>query len=808
MRFSQSESLDMLRSYVKIAVRSLLRDKLTTLTNLAGMSIGMAVALVLLLWVADELSFNDNFAGHDRIARVLQNVTKNGEVVTWRDVPVPLSDELRRNYGSDFEAIVLVNRQSELLSVGNKILTKYGLYAEPDFFKLFSTWLISGRDDQLTGTSGIYLSESVARTYFGESDALGRSMTITSSGSDGGPIEVLVAGVYEDFPTHSAFGGTDYIAPWDVQGTKPWIRNREEPWKYNFVEVYVKINDATSFDSASSRIKDARLLKVSSEVAKMKPALFLFPMDDWHLFADFKNGKKAGGRIQYVWLFGAIAGFILVMACINFMNLTTAKSERRAKETGVRKSIGSGRSQLIVLFLTESALVTLMSFFIAVALVVVALPAFSAFADKDISIPWLDPLFWSMTFISCGVITILCGLYPATYLSSIAAIDALKGTYRSKRSATTLRRGLVVVQFSISVVLVVVTTTVSQQIQFAMDRPTGYDRDALITVPVITDVIHNHMDAFQERLTKGGAVVSIAEASDPPTVRSYTTTSIKWQGKDPDLVAGFTAFAVSQQYGKTIGWQLKLGRDYRQDNLSDTTGIIINEAAMKYMGFGDPIGQKIQWFDDQYTIIGVVHNVIHESPYQVVQPALYTLNTYPGRVIIMRTDGKTELPSVVGQIASAFKEFNPGEPFSYQFVSDEYLKKFGSEEYIGRLTRIFSGLAIFISCLGLVGLVSYVAERRTKEIGIRKVLGASVMNIWMMLSGEFVLLVMIAGVVAVPLGHYAIHSWLERYDYRIDFTGWLFVQAILLVLVATLIAASYRTIKAARRNPVKSLRSE
>lgn len=745
--------------------------------------------------------------GHDQIARVIQNVTKNGEVVTWRHVPMPLSEELRKHYGSDFEAIAhITGLQAELLSVGSKVLTKHGRYAEPDFFKLFSIKLISGREDQLTGTSSIFLSESLATAYFGDADPIGKTMALTSLDSD--PIAVSVVGVYEDFPTQSDFDGTDYIAPWDIQMSTSWVRGMDDPWKYNFVELYVKIKGFASFASTGAKIKDARLLRVSNEVAKMKPALILFPMNDWHLYADFKNGKNVGGRIQYVLLFSTIGFVILIMACINFMNLTTARSERRAKEVGVRKSIGSVRRQLIALFITESALITFLSFFAALILIFTTLPSFSVLADKHLLIPWSDPSFWLLALGSCCVITVLCGIYPALYLSSISAMDALKGTYRSRKSATTLRRSLVVIEFTISIVLIVVSITVSRQLQFAMDRPIGYDRNALITVPVITDNIHKHFDAFTEKLVTSGAILSIAEASDAPTDRSYITTSIYWQGKDPDLISGFAAFNVSKEYGTTVDWRIKLGRDFHQDNLSDSTGIIINEAAMKYMGFNDPVGHEIQWNDDKYKIIGVVNNVIHESPYQLVQPAVYTMLTDPGEVLIMRTNSAAEISTVISQIESTFNEIDPSEPFSYQFVEDAYNNKFGSEEHVKRLAQVFSILAIFIGCLGLFGLISYIAEQRTKEIGIRKILGASVLKIWLMLLGDFVLLILVAGVISIPLGYYFITTWLENYDYRITFTWFVFVEAIFAVLLATLFTASYQTIAAAYRNPVKSLRSE
>lgn len=802
----QAGFLVMVGGYIKVAARSILKNKLISAINIVGLSIGMAVSMILVLWVWDEVSINHDYVDHDKIGRVFQNVLKNGEVVTWKVVPVPLAEELRKNYSSDFDYVAHVTvLQEDLVGIDNIVFTKHGRYVEPDFFKLFSIKLIRGKIDQLNGTGTIYLSASTAKSYFGDANPLDKTMSLT--GSQTGPVNVVVAGVYEDFPQQSYFGGTDFIAPWDIMMTVPAIKEMEDPWRQNFVELYVRVKDFTSFPSASSKIKDARLVNVNEEVAKMKPELFLHPMDMWYLYSEFKNGKNSGGRIQYVWLFSAIGIFILVMACINFMNLTTAQSERRAKEVGVRKSIGSFRSQLIIRFFTESFLITLFSFFIALFLILAALPWFGTLAGKPITIPFADPFFWIISFISCCIVALVCGSYPAIYLSSITAIEALKGLYRSAKSAALLRRILVVLQFSIAVILIVVTITVSQQIRFAMDRPVGYDRNALICVPVKTDAIHRHIDAFREKVTKDDRVASVAEADDMPTVRSYLTTGISWQGKDPSIISGFAAFSVSKEYGETVGWKIKHGRDFYQESFSDTSSIIINEAAMKSMGFIDPIGQELQWWDSNYRIVGVIENMIHESPYQAMQPSVYTLLTDPGFLII-RLNSKADLEKTLTQIEAAYKEFNPDEPFNYQFVEDEFRKKFDAEEHVKKLTSIFSTLAVFISCLGLFGLVAYIADQRTKEIGVRKVLGASVINIWILLSKDFVSLVLISCVIAVPFGYYAISSWLENYDYRITFTWTIFAQATLSVLIVTLLTSSYQTIVAALRNPVKSLRAD
>lgn len=801
---ARSPSFDIYRGYFKTAIRSLLRNKLISAINILGLSVGMSVALLLCLWVLNKLSFNRDYDGYDRTARVLQHVNRNGEVATWRHVPYPLAEELRKDYASDFELISNVYSQYELLSFDTRGSTRNGKYAERDFFKLFSVKLISGSENQLQGTSSIFLSQSAATAYFGSADPLGKAMTLKSQDAD---LDVLVAGVYEDFPMHVDMAGTDYIAPWDIVLTKDWITAMEDPWTQNFVELYVRIKDFASFEGASNRIKDAKLRRVDAEVAKMKPELFLHPMDDWHLRNEFKNGKNAGGRIQYVWLFGAIGVFILMMACVNFMNLATAQSERRSREVGVRKSVGSLRKQLIALFFTESLLITLLAFAVTLLSVPVSLPFFNTLTQTHIGIPLGTPLFWLSALLSCLVIAIVCGSYPAIHQSSIHAIDALKGRYRSGKPAATLRRALVVVQFTISVVLLVMTITVTNQIEFAMNRPVGYDRAALVTVPVRTNALHAHFDAFSRKLTNDGSVISVAEASAPPTARYSLTTKISWPGKDPNTISAFAAFPVSKQYGRTVGWKIRHGRDFREDIESDTTSIIINEAAMKHMGLQDPVGSVIQWWGDNFSVIGVVDDLMHESPFQAIQPSVYTLLDGSG-VLIIRMNPVTEVSAALDHIESTFKEFNPEEPFSYQFVEDDYARKFDAEKDVKRLAVVLSVLAIVISCLGLLGLVSYVAEQRTKEIGIRKVLGASALNIWMMLSKDFVVLIAISGVIAIPVGYYLIDSWLANYEYRIAFTWFIFVEALLTVLFITLLTASYQTILSACRAPVRSLRSE
>ena len=794
----------MLKNYLKTAWRNLLRNRASSFINISGLAIGMAVAVLIGLWIYDELSFNKNFKNHNRIAKVIQNVSNNGEVQTWMSVPYPLAEELRKNYGSDFKQVVLsTGINDHILSHDDKKLTKSGAFFEKNAPELFTMKMLRGNLNSLSDPSSIILSASSARAYFGNDDPLNKVMKIDNQ------MTVKVSGVYEDFPRNSSFADVNFMSTWDLlyNGT-PWIKTMEDPWRPNAFVVYVQLTDNADVNKVSAKIKDVKLKKVNAQLAKKKPALFLHPMDNWHLYSEYKNGVNAGGAIQYVWMFGIIGVFVLLLACINFMNLSTARSEKRAKEVGIRKTVGSLRKQLILQFFNESLLTVFFSFVLALTLAQLTLPFFNTVADKTMSIPWSSPLFWIMGIGFTLFTGLIAGSYPAFYLSSFKPVKVLKGTFKAGRFAAIPRKVLVVLQFTVSVTLIIGTIIVYRQIQFAKDRPVGYTREGIVTIPMITDNVHNHFAAVKDELVHAGVIVSMTESGSPTTGVWNSSSGFSWPKKDPNLSIDFGNVSVAWDYGKTVGWTIKEGRDFSKEFGSDSSAFIINEAAAHFMGLEKPIGETVTWFGTPFTVIGVVKNMVMNSPYDEVRPVIYNLSNEAGGVILAKINPNSSTKDALSNIEKVFKKFNPEQPFEYRFTDEEYAKKFGNEERIGKLAGFFAALAIAISCLGLFGLTSFVAEQRKKEIGVRKILGASVFNLWTLLSKDFVTLVLISFLVAIPMAYYFMHNWLQNYQYRTAMSWWVFLAAGCGALTITLVTVSFQSIKAALTNPVKSLRTE
>ncbi|WP_338876452.1 ABC transporter permease [Spirosoma sp. SC4-14] len=812
--YPQPTNTTMLRNYLKIAFRTLAKHKGYSAINMAGLSVGMAVALLIGLWLWDELSFNKYHEHYDRIAQVKQHVLNNGEVQTWNTAPFPLAEELRRNYGSDFKRVVLAREDgSHILSSGDIKFSERGVYFEPQVTEMLSLKMLKGSRNGLREPGSILLSESVAKAFFGDVDPMNKLIKIDNN------LSVKVTGVYEDLPRNSFFHEVSFMAPWDLYyNNTEWVRTMADPWRPNAFQVFVQLADQADFDKVSFKIRDAKLKRVSKELAKKKPALFLHPMSQWHLYSEFKDGVNVGGKIQYVWLFGIIGVFVLLLACINFMNLSTARSEKRAKEVGIRKAVGSVRTQLIYQFLFESLLIVFFSLLLALLWVQLLLPTFNEVADKELRILWTNPIFWSICLGFSALTGLIAGSYPAFYLSSFNPVQILKGTgpslrFKVGRLASLPRQVLVVVQFTVSVTLIIGTIIVFRQIQFARNRPIGYESNGLISVPMVTADIHKHFDAVKRELLQTGAISEMAESSSPPTEVWNSSSSIDWKGKDPNLSVDFSIVEASHDYGKTIGWTIKEGRDFSRDFLTDSSGIILNEAAVKFMGLnnrngGLPVGETIRWFDQPFKVIGVVKDLVIQSPYEQVKPTVFHLANYAGAVTILKINPQRSASEALGQIETVFKKFNPSQPFDYQFVDEEFGRKFGNEERIGKLASFFAVLAIFISCLGLFGLASFIAEQRTKEIGVRKVLGASVANLWGLLSVDFIRLVIISCIIATPIAYYSLHEWLQKFTYHTSIPWWIFAASSIGALVITLATVSFQAIKAALMNPVKSLRSE
>ncbi|HKZ67367.1 MAG TPA: ABC transporter permease [Chitinophagaceae bacterium] len=797
----------MIKNHFKIAWRNLIRNKSYSAINIGGLAVGMAVAMLIGLWIYDELSFNKAHKNYVRIAHVMRHSFHLGEKQTGgTNSPIPLGTKLHSSLGNNFTYIVRATKTLDYtLSNGEKAFTQSGRFMEPDAPKMFTLNMVQGHLEGLKEINSILLSETVAKKIFGDTDPINKVITIDTR------IDVKVTGVYEDFKRNSAFNDVSYIAPFDLYiSFNPWTQKLNDNWRDNSFPLYVQIAPQTSFEDISAKIKDVMLPHLDEESKADKPEVFLHPMAKWHLYSNFKNGVNIMSEpLKFVWFYGIIGIFVLFLACINFMNLSTARSEKRAKEVGIRKAIGTLRMQLINQFLSESLLFTLFSFVISLVIVQLLLPWFNNVSGKGIAILWTNPWFW-LSGIAFTIFTaILAGSYPAFYLSSFQPIKVLKEFTKGGSSAAISRKILVVFQFTISITLIIGTFIVYHQIQYSKNRPVGYDRNDLIVTPKLTG-LQGKSEVLRSELLRTGVVIEVAESSSPLTSVGSNDTGFDWEGKDPALDKDMGSLRVSYEYGKTIGWQFINGRDFSRKFTTDSTGFVINETAAKLMGFANPIGETVRCKfireGENFKILGVVKDMVMESPFEPVRPSVFFLGRC--RWIYLKINPQISTHAAMPKIEAAFKKIIPTVPFDYKFVDDEYAAKFIAEERISNLASFFAILAIFISCLGLFGLASFVAEQRTKEIGIRKVLGASVLNLWKMLSKEFVALVIISCLIAIPIAWYFLNQWLQNYNYRIEISWWIFAAVGAGALIITLLTVSFQAIKAAISNPVKSLRTE
>lgn len=795
----------MYKSYLTLAWRNLLRNQGYSAINIGGLAVAMTIAMLIGMWVWDELSFDSDHKNYRSLVQVMQQVTVDGKVITGYAVPRPLEFAMRESYGSDFTAISMSTWTSRhILSWNNNSFTQPGAFVQVDFPGMIDIDMISGTRDGLQDPTSILLSASVAKAMFGDRDPVNETIRVDER------LDVKVKGVYRDFPDNSSFNELKFLSSWELQASsQEWMKRALDRWDNNSFQLFAQMAPGTDLATLEEKVKPVRV--IHSKDSTFKPEVILHPMTDWHLHSNWENGVKTGGEIELVWMFGIIGAAVLLLACINFVNLATARSEKRAREVGIRMTIGSVRSQLIQQFLSESFLVVLLAFLLALGAAQVALPWFNRLADKTISIDWGQPLFWLVCLSFVLITSLLAGLYPAFFLSSFRPVNALKSSFKTGRLGSLPRKALVVFQFTISIILLIGTLIIYDQIQYSKNRPIGYDRDGLISLPIMSPDIFGKFEALHLELKNSGAAVAVAESSSPLTEIFNNTNSFSWAGKDPDLQSSdFGVIGVSLDYGKTIGWKIKEGRDFSNEFPTDSLAMIINEASVKFIGAQNPVGMEITRGDEKFHVIGVVKDIITESPYREVRPMIYGLDvkTESANYINVKLNPARSTSESIARIESVMKRFTPSAPFLYRFLDEEYGKKFSMEERIGNLAYVFTFLAVFISCLGLVGLASFVAEQHTKEIGIRKVLGATVVQLWSRLSFGFIALVAISSVVAVPLGYYAMTKWLEKYPYHIDISWLTIVVSVTGALGVAIITVSYQTIKAARMNPVKSLKSE
>lgn len=800
----------MYKNYLKVGYRSLLRNKGYSSINIIGLAVGMAVSMLIGLWVQDELSFDQYHRNHDRIAQVMEHQTLNDQVSTQPALPIPLKAELLSKYGEDFESAILAFwRQGLIISHNDIKLTSDGNFMGSDVIDMFSIKMLKGGNDALIEPGSIIISESLSKNIFKDSDPIGELMKIDNE------MNVMVTGVYEDAPKNSSFHGLSWIAPWKLWETsQEWVRNsaNSSDWNNNSFQVYVTMAEHANMNDVSKKIKSAKYNNVNEGQQAQKPELFLHPMNEWHLRSAWKNGIQEGGLMQFVVLFGMIGALVLILACINFMNLSTAQSERRSKEVGIRKAIGSFRGQLINQFLTESFLVVLISFTLAIIIVPLVMPSFNNLVDKDLFIPFRDVYFWGISLGFILMTALLAGSYPALYLSSFRPIAVLKGTFKTAGSPLLFRKVLVVFQFTTSIALIIGTILVQQQIQHTKDRPMGYDVDGTIMIWSNSEGFKGKFDLLRNELKNLDAIVEMSESSSPLTNIFSRISSLSWEGKNPDYITNFGWIEVTPEYGNTIGWEIAKGRDFSREFASDSESMIINKKAADEMGMTDPIGKVVKWGSDEYAkrfqVMGVVNNMLVESPFDEVSPMIFTMSKSDMNCMTLKLNPNKSASTSLTIIEDVFKKHISSIPFDYRFTDQEHGMKFAAEEKIGKLSGIFAVLAIVISCLGIFGMASFVAEQRTKEIGVRKVLGASVFGIWKMLANGFVLLVGVSFLIAIPIAFFTLSDWLEGFEYRTDIHWSIFAMAGLGALLITMITVSYHAISSALSNPLDSLRSE
>ena len=796
----------MYKSYFKISYRNLLKNRGYSAINVIGLSIGMSVALLIGLWVHDELTFNRSFENYSRVAKIMvHHYNFQEETFTGSVMPPGLGTQLRDNFSNHFEKVAIARSRPEIiiLSNGTDQFSADGLFIQQDGPSIFSLEMLEGSQGGLTDMNTILLSRSLALKLFGKEDVTGESVNYD------GRKELTVAGVYADLPANTSIAGMEFMAPFELY-IDGW--SDVNVWDNYFTEVFVQLSENTSANSSSELIEELLLSRIEGPGKRL---LFVEPMANWHLHSSFENGVRVTGqRMKFVWIFGLVGLFVLALACINFTNLSTARSEKRAKEIGVRKSVGSGKRQLIGQFLTEALLIAYISLTVSVVLIYAGMPLFNQIAGKDLSVPVGETWFWLSSFIVATFTGLMAGSYPAFYLSAISPIRSLKGTYKAGKLAALPRKLLVIFQFSISIILIIGTLIIYNQINYVKARPVGYDQSNLIMLVKRTSDMYNKYDVFKNSFQQSGAVTAIGEATYPLDNTLGNNDGFGWEGKNQDFNPSFNTVKINYDYGHAIGWEIIEGHDFSRDFPGDVrNAVIITESAKELMGFEEAVGKELT-FNNEYfsepriTIVGVVKDMIKGNPFEDPKPAIMFLSDDPLFWMFLRLNDQLSIAEALTRIEQVIKEVAPNAPFDYNFVDEAYDAKFRSEERIGQLITFFAVLAITISCLGLFGLASYVAERKTKEIGIRKTLGASVRHLWQKLSTEFIILVLFASAVASPLAYYLLDQWLDSFEYRVEMSALPFLGAGALTLLVTMTSVSYQTLRAAMMNPVKSLRSE
>lgn len=786
----------MIKNYLKIAWRNLIRNKSFSLLNIVGLSIGLAVTALILIWISFEVGIDQFHENKDRIYQVYNKAPVDGELWTWNSTPKVMASVIKKDY-PEVEAVSRFYYDTPLLfAKGDKRIKSTGTIVDPDFLKIFSFPLLEGTvETVLDGVNSVVITETFAEKMFGNEPAVGKMVKVDNADS------FMVTGILADLAENSDFD-FEFLIPWKYLVQKG---SDDKNWGNNSVATYVMLKEGTDYEAFSGKIETLR-----KRYDKLSPDMvtYLYPWSRTWLYSEFENGKEVGGRIDLIRMFGIIAGIILIIACINFMNLSTARSEKRAKEVGIRKTVGAKKGALITQFLGESILISFLAAAIALIIVLVSLSSFSTFIEKPLSLDLTNVWFW---LAALGVVLftgVLAGSYPAIYLSGFEASRVLKGTFKKMDSPITPRKVLVVFQFTVAIILISATMIVGQQLRKVEDRQSGYTKNNLVYTMMEGDTEKNYM-LIKEELLASGTAVSVTKTGSPITQTWSNSWGFQWKGKDEDNKTLVHRFPADDAIAKTMGVEMVVGRDFDLKRFpTDSTAAIINESALALMKFEDPIGQIIRDNGIDWHVIGVVKDFVMNSPFQKVEPMVIEGAKAFFNVVHIKFNKELKTAESIAQAEAIFRKYNPEYPFNYEFVDQAYAKKFNDEKRTGELVSMFTLLTIFISCLGLFGLASYMAENRIREIGIRKVLGASILSITTLLSIDFLKLILVALAIAIPSAWYFMSGWLESFAYRVDISWSTFALAGVLALGIALLTISYQAIRAAAANPIKSLRTE
>jgi len=787
----------MFKLNLKIALRNLWKNKGYTLINVGGLAIGLASCMLLLLYVAYEWGYDRQFTDYDKTYVVYNNQAANGRIYSFDATPGKLAEEVKAKIPGVKRVSRMFYSQEQLISRGQNSFKKLCTYADPALLEIFDYKVLKGNPATfLRSPQSVILTETLAKSLFGDEDPINKPLKLDDTE------ELRVEGVIADLPKNST-NQFEYLMSWSLfEKLNPWVVNAS--WGGNFCHTFIQLENNSFFEKANTQLHG--MIKANNKDTNGEP--FMHPLSKYHLYNNFEGGKTIGGRIDQLQIFVVLAFCILLVACVNFMNLSTARSEKRAKEVGVRKAIGSSRGHLVNQFMMESILLALISMLVAFMLIEMALPYFNGLLGIELGIDYTEWRFWA-TLLGLTLLTgLIAGSYPAFYLSSFDPIRVLKGFTQTGNSSLSVRKFLVVFQFMFATCLIICTTVIYQQLNFIKNKPIGYNRNNLVEIPATGTLQQGaKYELLKSQLLKSGAVSSVANLSMSITGYGNNGYGVSWPGKDEKASILVNFRYTGPDFVKTTGMELVAGREFRQGQ-ADSSSVLINEALARTMGMKNPVGSRIKWDGRPVTIVGVIKDYVLESPYEPASPVIFGYTSGAGNTILLRLAPDRNLTEALAVIDQTTKAINPAYPVDRHFVDDSFEQKFNNEKLLGTLANWFGGFAIFISCLGLLGLALYMAEQRKKEISIRKVLGANSGNILLLLNKDFIKLVLIANVVAFPLGYVIINSWLSNYGFRISLTFLPFGFALMLSLMIAILTVSLQSFKVAKANPIDALKYE